>query len=982
MAPAGTPHRALPISPHRIHDRNRKPTHMMSSPRQTFAQPSRLRALLHALLLLVATSLGIVAATPARSQTAIFTLQDRTNLVPGTYQIYVTGFSTAGPYALQSDGSWAAPPPPTPANAITTLPCYRFPQDITQVQINGTQTAISARVYYFIVTDKVRFPSCNPTSGTGLFNQQGVTNAFIYTLPTLNLTTPTVGNVTATNFPAWSFSEIGTSATVGTIDLSQVDFLSFPMNTVASVTPGTNPPNPTVIGNPVGAADNPGDAVNYTSILDSYRKFINGLAQAKNGNRTCFTDSSPIECAYLDLLQQVSAAGSPLPQFVVQNPGGFLGQNTPATQASRLNTVFDAVITTLWTATIPPTVLALDTGGALGGTAGPPVVPSIAQDVFTSQIVTMDYPGSVPAYPVRALQFTGTNTGYIAYVFSPIDYQAGCAASSIPNCSAPASSGYQVFAGAGTLGAPGAGTYAALLAAGRLSSSASTYGSLGYDAVVTRLGFLISGAMNRGVALVPCTKTYTWQCWQDETYWYPTTLSATFPNLTQNLFSQWMHTASIGATPMFKQPQGAVRSASGTPGGGTLMGMAYGFSNDENPTPPATSPPQPQVPSKLDQTVVLGGSGPYTITFGPWFTLSTLAVTTTGQGTVTSAPAGINCGSTCSQSYPLGTLVVLTASPSPGWIFQGWTGACTGGSTTCSVTVNAPTFANAVFVSTAGIALNVVVTGNGTVTSVPAGINCGTACSTSFAANTPVTLTATTVPGWTFAGWSGACAGLSVTCSITMSQAQNVGASFVANSQFTLTVTGAAGGIVTTTPGAINCGTTCAAGFAAGTVVNVVARPNAGYQFTGWSGACTGTNTCDLTMSTNRAVQASFAPVTTGQYALTVHDFGEGTIVSSPAGISCGVTCSAVFAAGTAVTLVATPVQGYQFAGWSGACSGTGPCVVLMNNIQDVDATFLPAAGPGVSIPTLSEWMLLLLSLLIALVACWQWRTGGARLRR
>jgi uncharacterized repeat protein (TIGR02543 family) len=320
--------------------------------------------------------------------------------------------------------------------------------------------------------------------------------------------------------------------------------------------------------------------------------------------------------------------------------------------------------------------------------------------------------------------------------------------------------------------------------------------------------------------------------------------------------------------------------------------------------------------------------------------------------------------------------VVLTAAPSAGWIFQGWTGACTGGSTTCSVTVNAPTFVTAVFVSTAGIALNVVVNGSGTVTSVPAGINCGTACSTAFAAATPVTLTASATAGWTFTGWSGGCSGTSPTCAITMSQAQTVGASFVANSHYSLTVTGGVGGIVTTTPGAINCGTTCTAGFAAGTAVSVIARPNAGYQFTGWTGACSGTSTCDLTMNANQAVQASFAPVAIGQYALTVHDYGEGTIVSSPAGISCGPICSAVFATGTTVTLIATPAQGYQFAGWSNACSGTGPCTVLMNSIQDVDATFLPLAGPAVEIPTLSQWTLLLMSLLIALVGCWQRRTG------
>ena len=130
--------------------------------------------------------------------------------------------------------------------------------------------------------------------------------------------------------------------------------------------------------------------------------------------------------------------------------------------------------------------------------------------------------------------------------------------------------------------------------------------------------------MNRGVALVPCTGQQTWQCWQDETYWYPTQVSPpTFPDITQNQFSRWMHTATIAGTPMFLRPPSPFNSASSAPAGGKLQGMAYGFSNDENPTPavpapPATTSPQSEVPSKLDGTVVYGGTGSYTITFGPW----------------------------------------------------------------------------------------------------------------------------------------------------------------------------------------------------------------------------------------------------------------------------------------------------------------------------------------------------------------------------
>jgi uncharacterized repeat protein (TIGR01451 family) len=67
---------------------------------------------------------------------------------------------------------------------------------------------------------------------------------------------------------------------------------------------------------------------------------------------------------------------------------------------------------------------------------------------------------------------------------------------------------------------------------------------------------------------------------------------------------------------------------------------------------------------------------------------------------------------------------------------------------------------------------------------------------------------------------------------------------------------------------------------------------------------------------------------------------GTGSVSSSPAGISCGATCSASFNQETVVTLTATADAGSTFTGWSGGCSGTGPCVVTLNADTTVTATF------------------------------------------
>ncbi|MDH3460393.1 MAG: S8 family serine peptidase, partial [Burkholderiaceae bacterium] len=63
---------------------------------------------------------------------------------------------------------------------------------------------------------------------------------------------------------------------------------------------------------------------------------------------------------------------------------------------------------------------------------------------------------------------------------------------------------------------------------------------------------------------------------------------------------------------------------------------------------------------------------------------------------------------------------------------------------------------------------------------------------------------------------------------------------------------------------------------------------------------------------------------------LTKAGAGNGTVLSAPTGVSCGSDCSETYPEGTMVSLNPTPASGSTFAGWSGACSGTGTCTVSM----------------------------------------------------
>ena len=77
--------------------------------------------------------------------------------------------------------------------------------------------------------------------------------------------------------------------------------------------------------------------------------------------------------------------------------------------------------------------------------------------------------------------------------------------------------------------------------------------------------------------------------------------------------------------------------------------------------------------------------------------------------------------------------------------------------------------------------------------------------------------------------------------------------------------------------------------------------------------------------------------------AVTLTGGGPGTVTSVPAGINCPSDCSQTMLGGVTFTLNATDTADSIFTGWSGACSGTGPCVVTMDADTDVQANFAPA---------------------------------------
>jgi hypothetical protein len=320
-----------------------------------------------------------------------------------------------------------------------------------------------------------------------------------------------------------------------------------------------------------------------------------------------------------------------------------------------------------------------------------------------------------------------------------------------------------------------------------------------------------------------------------------------------------------------------------------------------------------------------------------------VALAGTGLGVVTSNPAGINCGTTCDARYASGTLVTLDATSSLGSIFSGWSGGGCSGTAPCQIAVNDATTVTATFtLDQYSLTVNPAGSGAGTVTSNPAGINCGTSCVASFDHGQTVTLTALSHINSTFTGWSGSgCAG-TAPCTVSMTAARTVTATFALD-QYRLTVSkaGNGAGTVTSNPAGINCGTTCFANFNYGQDVTLTASPSSGSTFTGWSGSgCTGTTPCTVSVTALSTVSATFTLL---ERTLSVGKAGTGmgTVVSNPAGIDCGTTCSAVYNHGTVVSVYANSSTS-AFMGWSGSCVGTGPCSITMISSRSVTATFVP----------------------------------------
>lgn len=340
------------------------------------------------------------------------------------------------------------------------------------------------------------------------------------------------------------------------------------------------------------------------------------------------------------------------------------------------------------------------------------------------------------------------------------------------------------------------------------------------------------------------------------------------------------------------------------------------------------------------------------------------AVTKTGQGTVVSNPAGINCGTGCTsqtQSF-MQTPITLTATPDTGWIFTSWSGSCSGSnpSNVCSLTLDQG-LENVGALFTQVFVLMVSTTGSGTVTSSTPGILCGNAntdCSETYAVGTTVQLDAEPDIGWEVFSWTGTgvtCGLGARTCTVTMSQARNVVVEFRRAYTLSVSVSGSGQGSVSGTfpGGSINCSSgntgTCSSTIIDGTSVNLmrtIGSTGAGSQiiFAGWGADCSASGTmssCALSIDGAKTVGAAFT--LQHQLSLTLTGAGMGTVTANPGNFVCSSgTCTRFYDAGTDLTIMAAPASTLDgFSSFTGDCT-TNPCsITALAGPKATTATFV-----------------------------------------
>jgi hypothetical protein len=306
-----------------------------------------------------------------------------------------------------------------------------------------------------------------------------------------------------------------------------------------------------------------------------------------------------------------------------------------------------------------------------------------------------------------------------------------------------------------------------------------------------------------------------------------------------------------------------------------------------------------------------------------------------GQGSIYKTPD--------SSSYQYGSDVLITTTPTQGWVFKSWSGDASGSTDTIKVTMTGDKIITAEFTQSLNQAKNYILTidspqGNGW-TSPLNGVY-------SFTNGSSIEIEAIADEGWQFDHWvlddqymdfkNPLTLVLSVNYTVKPVFVETV-STFPADKTYplSLNIIGSGNGSINLSPSGGN--------YPAGTVVTLTGIPAANSSFTSWSGDLIGAlNPVTITMDSAKDVTADF---TLNLFTVSLVQVGQGTATITPSG---------QYVYGSTIDLTASESEsGWEFTGWS-----SDPSVIISNPLSL--STTATVYGSGTVTATFTQIMYIL----------------------
>ncbi|OKY26725.1 hypothetical protein [Thalassotalea sp. PP2-459] len=229
--------------------------------------------------------------------------------------------------------------------------------------------------------------------------------------------------------------------------------------------------------------------------------------------------------------------------------------------------------------------------------------------------------------------------------------------------------------------------------------------------------------------------------------------------------------------------------------------------------------------------------------------------------------------------------------------------------------------------------------GEGKVDIVELNQSCSQDCTINAKAHSTVTLIATpNTDDFQFNGWQGC---QQQECKLTLNSNKNVKAEFTPKEATQLLVLALGNGSVSIPQLAETCDIECEYDLAPDTVVTVIAQPDEGAEFSGWSEGCTTTElTCNVTVNGYTIVRADFETLSQNEVDVRLNVSGNGSVYIEQLDETCTNYCQYSVEKNTQLTFESTGDNGFDFLSWENCPASAATCTINISDVLTISAFF------------------------------------------